>query len=106
MSSLSLLNATPVWGLNLPGWDGMLPPPAVPAFDGTHRDGFFFDDGGGGGGGNGGRGGTGARAGALGEKIRACTEGGGGHAAFASILWSAPTSESSGQRPHQNWCLN
>jgi pimeloyl-ACP methyl ester carboxylesterase len=122
VSSLSLLNATPVWGLNLPGWDGRLPPPAVPrfvgrklfdvirdpgvidmyleaayvhreAFDGTHRDGFFFDDGCGGGGSDGGGGGTGARAGALGAKIRACTEGGGGHAAFASILWSAPASE-------------
>jgi len=29
----------------------------------------------------------------LGEKIRACTESKGGHAAFASILWSAPASE-------------
>ena len=73
VSSLALLNATPVWGLNLPGWDGKLPPPALPrlvgrglfdvirdpgvidaylgaayarrgAFDGTHRDGFSFDD--------------------------------------------------------------
>jgi hypothetical protein len=25
-------------------------------------------------------------------KIRGCTEGNGGHAAFASILWSAPAS--------------
>ncbi|KAK1734014.1 leucine-rich repeat protein [Skeletonema marinoi] len=99
ISSLTLLNATPVWGLNLPGWDGKLPAPAVPkaiarqmfnlirnedvirqyleaayvrgeAFDGSFEDGGL----------------------PLGAKIRACTEGNGGHAAFASILWSAPAS--------------
>jgi pimeloyl-ACP methyl ester carboxylesterase len=35
---------------------------------------------------------TGGRGEPLGTKIRACTEGNGGHAAFASILWSAPAS--------------
>jgi len=122
ISSLTLLNATPVWGLNLPGWDGKLPAPTMckligrglfdiirkedviqqyletayvrrEAFDGTFWDGFIVNDddddddvsssqeGGGGGGGE-----------PLGVKIRRCTEGNGGHAAFASILWSAPAS--------------
>jgi len=122
ISSLTLLNATPVWGLNLPGWDGKLPAPAVPkaigrqmfnlirnediirqyleaayvrgeAFDGTFEDGFDgwgciassnADDK------NGAA--TAGRGEPLGAKIRACTEGNGGHAAFASILWSAPAS--------------
>ncbi|KAL3775366.1 hypothetical protein ACHAW5_006508 [Stephanodiscus triporus] len=35
ISSLALLNATPVWGLNLPGWDGRLPPPPLPRFGRT-----------------------------------------------------------------------
>jgi pimeloyl-ACP methyl ester carboxylesterase len=30
VASLTLLNATPVWGLNLPGWDGRLPAPMIP----------------------------------------------------------------------------
>lgn len=30
VNSICLLNATPVWGLNLPGWNGMLPPPYIP----------------------------------------------------------------------------
>jgi pimeloyl-ACP methyl ester carboxylesterase len=30
VASLCLLNPTPVWGLNLPGWSGKLPPPAIP----------------------------------------------------------------------------
>jgi pimeloyl-ACP methyl ester carboxylesterase len=30
VSSLTLLNATPVWGLNLPLWDGKLPAPVLP----------------------------------------------------------------------------
>ena len=30
IESICLLNATPVWGLNLPGWDGVLPPPYIP----------------------------------------------------------------------------
>ena len=30
VASLCLMNATPVWGLNLPGWSGRLPPPVLP----------------------------------------------------------------------------
>ena len=107
ISSLTLLNATPVWGLNLPGWDGKLPAPLIPkaigrqmfdlirnedvirqyleaayvrgeAFDGTFVD--SFDDS------------VNNHGEPLGVKIRACTEGNGGHAAFASIMWSAPAS--------------
>jgi len=114
ISSLILMNATPVWGLNLPGWDGKLPAPPLPklvgrklfdtirdddtiawylneayvhaeAFDGTYSDSFqdyetsdqttnYSNE-------------------ALGNKIKACTENNGGHAAFSSILWSAPASE-------------
>ncbi|KAL3808727.1 hypothetical protein ACHAXA_010893 [Cyclostephanos tholiformis] len=119
VSSLTLLNATPVWGLNLPGWSGRLPPPPLPrfvgralfdvirnddvidryldtayvhrsAFDGTYPDGFDDD--------STTTAGAGAGAGAsLGAKIRACTEvSNGGHAAFASILWSPPASEARG----------
>ena len=125
VASLTLLNATPVWGLNLPGWDGRLPAPMIPkiigrqlfdvirnedvikeylnaayvnskAFDGSFVD--SFDGWGGCGGGsckddgvdanNDGGGGEPS----LGIKIRQCTENNGGHAAFASILWSAPAS--------------
>mmetsp|Transcript_22951 Transcript_22951/g.49660 ORF Transcript_22951/g.49660 Transcript_22951/m.49660 type:complete len:510 (+) Transcript_22951:53-1582(+) len=107
ISSLTLMNATPVWGLNLPGWDGKLPAPPLPkmvgralfdtirnedvidkyletayvhreAFDGTFGDSFNE---------------CGTNNNALGAKIQACTESKGGHAAFASILWSAPASE-------------
>ena len=129
VSSLTLLNATPVWGLNLPGWDGKLPAPILPkiigrqlfdvirnedvikeylnaayvnskAFDGSFVDSF---DGWGGDGGssckdddddddaNNSDGGGGGEP-SLGIKIRQCTENNGGHAAFASILWSAPAS--------------
>jgi len=125
VSSLTLLNATPVWGLNLPGWDGKLPSPMIPkiigrqlfdvirnenviteylnaayvnseAFDGSFVDSF---DGWGGGGScckddddaNNNDGGGGGEP-SLGIKIRQCTENNGGHAAFASILWSAPAS--------------
>jgi len=90
IASICLLNATPVWGLNLPGWSGHLPPPAIPRAIGRYlfdriRDlgtiekylenayanrGAFDDD--------------------LIAKIRNCTVGKGGHAAFASILWSPP----------------
>lgn len=110
VSSLTLLNATPVWGLNLPSWDGRLPAPAFPkmigrilfdtirdvnvidkyldvayvnrrAFDGSFEDSFD------------GWGVKSENAGIpLNQKIRACTEGKGGHAAFASILWSPPAS--------------
>mmetsp|Transcript_25795 Transcript_25795/g.51625 ORF Transcript_25795/g.51625 Transcript_25795/m.51625 type:complete len:619 (-) Transcript_25795:112-1968(-) len=114
VSTVALLNATPVWGLNLPFWDGKLPAPFVPrrvgralfdvireegtidryleaayatrgAYDGTFHDGFGDESSTGDGRGVEGDGG-------LGKKIRACTEGKGGHAAFASILWSAPAS--------------
>jgi len=34
VETISLLNATPIWGLNLPGWDGKLPAPPLPKFVG------------------------------------------------------------------------
>lgn len=90
VASLCLMNATPVWGLNLPGWSGHLPAPFLPKAVGRYlfdriRDWetikqFLencyvnhdaFDQ-------------------TLMEQIRGCTEGPGGHAAFASILWSPP----------------
>ena len=105
VSTLTMLNGTPLWGLNLPMWDGILPAPPIPkaigramfdiirnpdiidkylevaynhkeAFDGTHHDSFGY----------------GTNFDPLNSKIRACTEGKGGHAAFASILWSSPAS--------------
>lgn len=90
--SLVLLNATPVWGSNLPGWDGVLPPPPLPRAVGR----FLYDrmrD-------------TSniqtmlsavyAEPKAIGDElpaqIRAVTDASeGGHAAFASILWSPPS---------------
>jgi len=39
IKSLCLLNATPVWGLNLKGWSGHLPPPFIPRKIGR----FLFD---------------------------------------------------------------
>ena len=110
VSTLTLLNATPVWGLNLPSWDGRLPAPPLPkligralfdtirnldiidqyldvayvykqAFDGTFDDSF-----------DGHLNGLQTKSHALNLKIRGCTEGKGGHAAFASILWSKPAS--------------
>eukprot|EP00581_Thalassiosira_minuscula_P017468 CAMPEP_0183731112 /NCGR_PEP_ID=MMETSP0737-20130205/34470_1 /TAXON_ID=385413 /ORGANISM="Thalassiosira miniscula, Strain CCMP1093" /LENGTH=520 /DNA_ID=CAMNT_0025963771 /DNA_START=20 /DNA_END=1579 /DNA_ORIENTATION=+ len=116
ISSLTLMNATPVWGLNLPGWNGRLPAPPLPkivgrtlfdvirdldtidkyleaayvrreAFDGTYDDGFHREC----------DGSVGAST-TLGQKIRGCTMGKGGHAAFASILWSAPASEFDGEK--------
>ena len=90
VASLSLLNVTPVWGLNLPGWSGHLPAPWIPKLTGRYlfdriRDldtirlylnecyanPNAFDEN-------------------LVQQIRGCTEGKGGHAAFASILWSPP----------------
>ena len=90
VDSLVLLNATPVWGLNLPGWSGELPAPVFPKAIGRflfdqirdletiekyleaayyNRDAFDQP---------------------LMSAIRDCTENDGGHAAFASILWSPP----------------
>mmetsp|Transcript_7185 Transcript_7185/g.9322 ORF Transcript_7185/g.9322 Transcript_7185/m.9322 type:complete len:412 (-) Transcript_7185:52-1287(-) len=96
VDTLVLLNATPVWGLNLPGWDGRLPAPFLPKAVGRYlfdqiRDfdtiekyletAYFnreaFDI-------------------SLIQQIRECTDGNGGHAAFASILWSPPITVSDG----------
>ena len=90
IDSICLLNATPVWGLNLPFWSGALPAPFIPKKIGrflfnrirnnktietfleqTYANRLAFDD-------------------ELMQKIREATEGDGGHAAFASILWSPP----------------
>jgi pimeloyl-ACP methyl ester carboxylesterase len=92
VESVCLLNATPVWGLNLPGWSGNLPAPLIPRLIGRYlfdrmRDlntiRRFLDN-------------SYANKGAYGEElvqqIRGATEGMGGHAAFASILWSPPVS--------------
>ena len=87
-----LLNATPLWGGNLPGWDARLPGPKLPraigrwAYDRirdpsnirglleqTYHDEKALGD--------------------LPEKIRRVTdESAGGHAAFASIMWARPAS--------------
>jgi pimeloyl-ACP methyl ester carboxylesterase len=90
IESICLLNATPVWGLNLPGWTGHLPAPAIPRWIGrylfdrirdldtieaylenaySNTDAFDKE---------------------LMQQILSCTDGQGGHAAFASILWSPP----------------
>lgn len=90
VETVILLNATPVWGLNLPGWSGHLPAPRIPKFVSrklfdnirsmktirsfleetyVHHD--AYDD-------------------VFMEQVRSCTDGPGGHAAFASILWSPP----------------
>ena len=90
VASVVLLNATPVWGLNLPGWSGKLPAPAIPKrigrflFDrirdprtiqaylnNCYANRVAFDA-------------------ELEQQIHNCTTGKGGHAAFASILWSPP----------------
>eukprot|EP00980_Cylindrotheca_fusiformis_P001708 scaffold388_cov114-Cylindrotheca_fusiformis.AAC.17 len=88
--SICLLNPTPVWGLNLPGWSGHLPAPKLPRAIGRYL--FdkireldtiekYLDN-------------AYARKEAYDEElmhqIRGCTLGAGGHAAFASILWSPP----------------
>jgi len=90
VETICLLNATPVWGLNLPFWSGKLPPPFIPRMIGRAlfdwiRDlgiiGKYLDV-------------AYSNRKAFGEEliqqIRSCTEGKGGHAAFASILWSPP----------------
>jgi pimeloyl-ACP methyl ester carboxylesterase len=107
VESLCLLNATPVWGLNLPGWDGQLPAPELcrrigrVAFDwirnantiqaylkvAYHNDQAFDNE--------------------LIQQIRSCTESPGGHAAFASIMWSSPVRLTlpSGQEAYFDECL-
>lgn len=107
VESICLLNATPVWGLNLPGWNGNLPAPKIPRLVGRYlfdrirdldtiekyletayanRD--AFDQ-------------------TLMNQIRSCTESQGGHAAFASIMWSPPITVplSSGERGNYEACL-
>jgi len=90
VASLCLLNATPVWGSNLPGWDGRLPGPAVPRAIGRYLYDRMRD-----------RANIAEmleqvyaapeQAEPLVEQIRAVTDASeGGHAAFASILWSPP----------------
>lgn len=92
VARIALLNATPVWGSNLPGWDGVLPGPPLPRAFGrfmydqlrdpqqiqrlltrtyaTANDQAF---------------------GSLPLQIRQVTDvSAGGHAAFASILFSPP----------------
>lgn len=92
IESLVLLNPTPVWGLNLPGWSGHLPPPPFPRFIGRtifdwirntktidkYLDAAYYHQA--------------AFQGTLPQQIQSCTNGNGGHAAFASILWSPPAS--------------
>jgi pimeloyl-ACP methyl ester carboxylesterase len=91
VASLCLMNATPVWGLNAPGWSGRLPAPMIPKFIGrclfdwirdartiqtylaaAYANPQALDDN------------------QLAQQIRNCTQGPGAHAAFASILWSPP----------------
>lgn len=105
VESLCLLNPTPVWGLNLPGWSGHLPAPEIPKAIGR----FLFD-----------------QIRDLGtidkyleaaysnpnaydedlmRQIRGCTLGKGGHAAFASILWSPPLGVSETEEGDFQECL-
>ena len=90
ISSICLLNPTPVWGSKLPGWNGHLPAPAIPKAVGRYlfdriRDlktiEQFLEA-------------TYSRKEALTQElmhqIRGATLGNGGHAAFASIMWSPP----------------
>lgn len=86
-----LLNATPIWGSDLPGWDGRLPAPPVPKavgrllFDAIRNEqtiatmlGAVYAE-------------PRAVGGELPRQIREVTDAtDGGHAAFASILWSPP----------------
>jgi pimeloyl-ACP methyl ester carboxylesterase len=92
IKSLVLLNPTPLWGFNVPGWNGVLPAPRIPKVIGrwlfdqirdlknielflsqVYANHHAFDE-------------------TLMQQIRACTNVPGGHAAFASILWSPPVS--------------
>lgn len=90
LSSLVLLNATPVWGLNLPGWSGRLPSPKLPKIIGRklfdwirdlatiekYLDNAYFH--------------RMAFEGELPQQIQSCTQGKGAHVAFSSIMWSPP----------------
>jgi len=106
VASICLLNPTPVWGLNLPGWSGHLPAPLVPKAIGR----YLFD-----------RirdlktieqylANAYARQEAFGEElmnqIRGCTMGTGGHAAFASILFSPPLRVSDDEKGDFQECLS
>jgi len=106
VASICLLNPTPVWGLNLFGWSGHLPAPLIPKAIGRYlfdriRDlntiekylanayarREAFDD-------------------ELMHQIRGCTLGMGGHAAFASILWSPPLKVSEDMKGDFQECLS
>jgi pimeloyl-ACP methyl ester carboxylesterase len=90
VETITLLNATPVWGLGLPGWTGHLPPPPFarrvgqilfeqirqPATIWRYLKAAYVN--------------PSAIDANLVAQIRECTESNGGHAAFASILWSPP----------------
>lgn len=105
VASICLLNPTPVWGLNLPGWTGHLPAPFLPKAIGrylfdrirdlqtieTYLENAYarqeaFDQ-------------------ELMNQIRGCTLGTGGHAAFASILWSPPLQVSDETKGNFQDCL-
>ena len=105
VASICLLNPTPVWGLNLPGWSGHLPAPYIPKAIGRYlfdriRDlrtiEKYLEN-------------AYARTEAFGEdlmnQIRGCTLGNGGHAAFASIMWSPPLDISPDFRGNFQDCL-
>jgi pimeloyl-ACP methyl ester carboxylesterase len=105
IASICLLNPTPVWGLNLPGWSGRLPAPAIPKLIGRYlfdqiRDlttiEKYLEN-------------AYARKEAFSEElmhqIRGCTLGTGGHAAFASILWSPPLKVSEDYKGNFHECL-
>lgn len=97
IESIVLLNPTPLWGLNLPTWDGILPAPILPKFLGrilfniirnhktieqflkatyVHEDAYTTEN-------------SNTKSDFM-EQIYNCTTSNGGHAAFASILWSPP----------------
>jgi pimeloyl-ACP methyl ester carboxylesterase len=105
IAGICLLNPTPVWGLNLPGWTGHLPAPPIPKAIGRYlfdqiRDlntiQKYLEN-------------AYARNDAFGEElmhqIRGCTLGTGGHAAFASILWSPPLNVSEDHKGNFEECL-
>ncbi|KAL3918731.1 MAG: hypothetical protein SGARI_007386 [Bacillariaceae sp.] len=90
VESICLLNPTPVWGLNLPFWDGNLPAPRIPKAIGRFlfdriRDlqtiEKFLEQ-------------TYSRREAFSQELMDQIR---GHAAFASILWSPPLRVSPGE---------